>query len=344
LRGPIRRGLLWAARFKCAAARYVSVMRLLAPAKINLHLRVGKRRDDGFHPLLTWMCTVGLFDTLTLEAAPRCPPATGHAGAPEAAAGGSGIRFECDRPDLPRDEGNLVVRVARAFAAELHAGRGVTRVSVTLAKRIPVGAGLGGGSSDAAWTLVGLNRLCSAGWAADRLSGFAARFGSDVPFFVSAAFGAPSAACAGRGEIVSPLPAPAPKWAVLVLPPFGLSTRDVYARFDELRLGYDREVETSPDWRRWAGLEARELLSRLVNDLEPAAFSLSPRLAALREQAERTVGRVVRMSGSGSSLFTLFGAGEADEAAAAAERIARRHAVTAVAVPLAPPVADDPAA
>src|SRR6185436_10869049 len=136
---------------------------------------VGRRRDDGFHPLLTWMCTVGLFDTLTLEAAPESTPAPppqaiGRAGEPERAVGGCGIRFECDRADLPRDEGNLVVRVANALRAELLAGdakgpvgRGgtmpsspdgparrkdvrpdVTPVSVMLAKRIPVGAGLGG--------------------------------------------------------------------------------------------------------------------------------------------------------------------------------------------------------
>src|SRR5204863_9758601 len=115
-----------AAHSKCAAARYVPVMRLLAPAKINLHLRVGKRRDDGFHPLLTWMCTVGLFDTLTLEAAPErtATPSAGRAGGHDGAAQGSGIRFECDRADLPRDEGNLVVRIASAFRAELLAERG----------------------------------------------------------------------------------------------------------------------------------------------------------------------------------------------------------------------------
>src|SRR3954471_449914 len=103
-------------------------MQLLAPAKINLHLRVGRRRDDGFHPLLTWMCTVGLFDTLTLDAAPErtlaTPPAAGRAGGLAGVAPGSGIRFDCDRADLPRDEGNLVVRIAKAFEAELLANGG----------------------------------------------------------------------------------------------------------------------------------------------------------------------------------------------------------------------------
>jgi 4-diphosphocytidyl-2-C-methyl-D-erythritol kinase len=221
---------------------------------------------------------------------------------------------------------------------------GGTPVSITLAKRVPVGAGLGGGSSDAAFTLVGLNRLWGAGWTADRLSEFAARFGSDVPFFVAASLGAPSAACLGRGEIVRPVPRPAPGWALLVLPPFPLSTRDVYARFDEMGLGFEREVSEAPDWPAWASLEARDLLPRLVNDLEPAAFALSPELAALRAAAEQTAGRIVRMSGSGSSLFTLFDAGETDAARTAADEVSRRHGVRVELVDLCPALADDAAA
>jgi 4-diphosphocytidyl-2-C-methyl-D-erythritol kinase len=208
---------------------------------------------------------------------------------------------------------------------------GAYSTGITLAKRIPVGAGLGGGSSDAALALVGLNRLWGAGWSAERLSDFAARFGSDVPFFVAAGFGTPSAACSGRGEVVRPVPRPGPKWAVLVLPPFPLATRDVYARFDEMGLGSDRDVDPAggagPDWQSWSGLGAERLLPRLVNDLESAAFSLSPQLAALRAGVEQTAGRVVRMSGSGSSLFTLFDADEAGAARAAAEAAARAYRV-----------------
>jgi 4-diphosphocytidyl-2-C-methyl-D-erythritol kinase len=186
-----------------------------------------------------------------------------------------------------------------------------------------------------------LNRLWNAGRAADRLSAFAARFGSDLPFFVAAALYGRSAACSGRGEIVRPVPAPAPKWAVLVLPPHPLATRDVYAKFDELRLGRDRDVADEPDWTTWAALSAGELLPRLVNDLEPAAFALSPRLASLRCDVEQTLGRAVRMSGSGSSLFTLFDAGQDVEARAAAESVASRHDVSAVAVEVAPDFEDD---
>jgi 4-diphosphocytidyl-2-C-methyl-D-erythritol kinase len=103
-------------------------------------------------------------------------------------------------------------------------------------------------------------------------------------------------------------------------PPFGLSTRDVYARFDEMGLGFDAALEAAaePDWDAWAKLPARELLERLVNDLEPAAFSVSGELAKLRQGLEQRVGRVVRMSGSGSSLFTLFDSGEESRAEEAA--------------------------
>ena len=135
-RGPTGAGVTChpaAARFQNGAASgYGVAMRLLAPAKINLYLRVGKRRDDGFHPLSTWMCTVGLFDILALEAiaqpaseTPGAPargaslPTTGRAGEPAGVP--LDLRFDCDQPGLPRDEGNLVVRIAEAFAAEVFA-------------------------------------------------------------------------------------------------------------------------------------------------------------------------------------------------------------------------------
>jgi len=199
-------------------------------------------------------------------------------------------------------------------------------VRVELDKRVPIGAGLGGGSSDAAHTLVALDRLLGARWSTERLAQFAGSFGSDTPFFVMAALGGPSCACRGRGEVIRPVARPAARNAVVYSPPFGLSTRDVYARFDEMGLGFDAALEqgAEPDWGAWARLPARELLARLVNDLEPAAFSMSGELADLRAELERRIGRVVRMSGSGSSLFTLFdenGGREAEVAAGVGERL-----------------------
>lgn len=303
-------------------------MRLLCPAKVNLHLRVGPRRGDGFHPLLSWMVTVGLFDTLLLE----------RIDAPAAAAA-PGVALSCDRPDLPCDGRNLVVRVAAAWLAEAGPAALGGGLRAVLQKRIPVGAGLGGGSSDAARAILGVNRMMAAESratrTADELSAFAARFGSDLPFFL---FG-PSSACAGRGEVVSPVPPPRPRWAVLVLPPVHMPTADVYRRFDELGLGRERDVADSPDWQEWAALGAAELLPRLTNDLEPAAFSLRPDLNELRRAVERATGRVVRMSGSGSSLFTLFDG--RPEAEAAARAVGKALTVRTEAVEVAPPIEDD---
>ncbi len=328
-------------------------MRLSAPAKINLYLRVGRRRADGFHPLLSWMCTVGLFDRLKLECADA-----------------QGIALTHDLPGLPNDERNLIVRVAFSFGTALGSGevsgsapvdsvgRAISRrcgsagkrpgqatamnragqvggIRATLEKRIPVGAGLGGGSSDAARTLLGLNRLWRADWPADHLSGFAAQFGSDLPFF----FHGPSSVCSGRGEIVKPVASPSARWAVLVLPGYALATAEVYRRFDELELGQDNQIVREPDWTVWATSGSCALLPRLVNDLEKAAFSLRPELGAMRVAAQELLARPVRMSGSGSTLFTLFDARE--EADAAASKIVERLGARAMAVELSPDFFDD---
>jgi 4-diphosphocytidyl-2-C-methyl-D-erythritol kinase len=303
-----------------------AVMRLLAPAKINLHLRVGPRRADGFHPLLSWMTTVGLFDNLTLEAESSGPL----------------VSLECDLPGLPCDARNLVVRIGTAFAAELRSRTGANAVSAevhgiraVLQKRIPVGAGLGGGSSDAARMLLGLDRLWRVKLATDELSTFAARFGSDLSFFV---YG-PSSVCAGRGEDVTPIDRPKPRWAVLVLPDLLMPTADVYRRFDQLGLGREQDVADAPNWREWAGLSSRQLLPRLVNDLERPAFEIAPQLGKLRDRLEALLGRPVRMSGSGSSLFTLFDSEtDAREASARIERETSEHAP---AVEVSPIVRDD---
>lgn len=338
-----------------------SVLCLLAPAKINLHLRVGPRRADGFHPLVTWMCTVGLFDKLKLQVRPlalareagsEATPRTSEVSGASPAAGAAGaVALECDLPGLPCDQRNLVVRVAEAFVSALGAGAGegegskadaareksgvVGGIEVTLGKNIPVGAGLGGGSSDAARMLLGLDRLIGTGRAADDLSAFAARFGSDIPFFLQG----PSAVCRGRGEQVTPLPSPAARWAVLVLPNFLMPTAAVYQRFDEVHLGDESALAQEPDWAAWSALPAEALLPRLVNDLEAAAFSIAPGLQQIRQEVEQLLARPVRMSGSGSSLFTLFD--EEAPARAAGALIRGRLSLRAETVEVAPKFMDD---
>ncbi len=304
-------------------------MRLLAPAKINLHLRVGPLARDGFHPLLSWFCTIGLFDTLTLKLR-SCAPVPGLR---EHDAGEELVQLETDWPDLPVDERNLVVRAGRALAgtpgrrADAAAARR-EGVSVFLRKRIPMGAGLGGGSSDAARVLLGLNNLWGIGWSAQRLSEFSAQLGSDVPFFQHG----PSAICSGRGEVVRTIARPAVSWVVLVLPAMHMPTPTVYRRFDEMKLGRTETIEMEPDWNAWTQFTSDRLLACLVNDLEAPAFSISPELGRLHQAVEQRLGRVVRMSGSGSSLFTLFDSQHAADEAA--ERIAVDLKVEARAVAL----------
>lgn len=312
-------------------------MRIPAPAKINLHLRVGPLRDDGFHPLLSWIVTVGLFDTLTLVRQPDADPL--HAEAISTPASTRRIlTLSSNDPSLPVDGQNLVVRAATALADAAReagfspSGKGGTEnplspVSAFLNKRIPAGAGLGGGSSDAAAALIGLNRLWKLNLPMSRLSEIAAGLGSDVPFFL----GSSSSICTGRGEVVQPALCPdICRWAVLVLPGFELATPAVYRRLDELQLAGPENLAGEPDWNAWARLPAVDLMSRLVNDLEAPAFDLCPALGELRRSLEINLRRPVRMSGSGSSLFTLCDS--AGEAATLAEQALRVGQVRALAV------------
>jgi len=308
-------------------------VKFLAPAKINLHLRVAPVSSDGFHPLLSWMSTVGLFDTLTLN---RCAE-------PQ-------IRLICDDPSLACDGTNLAVRAAEAILNTVHKtvsdrrAVGEDGLAIELQKRIPTGGGLGGGSSDAARTILGLNRLWGLNLPVQELSAVAASLGSDIAFFC---YG-PSSVCSGRGQIVRPIAVPRPRWVVLILPAIAVPTGPVYRRFDELlspddcRL-HSAAVKIEPDWSAWSSLPAESLLANLKNDLERPAFDLHPALARLRSELEQFLGRVVRMSGSGSSLFTLFDeAIAAEQAAATINKDAAGHALyRAISVMLAPRIEDD---
>jgi 4-diphosphocytidyl-2-C-methyl-D-erythritol kinase len=301
-----------------------SATRVLAPAKINLHLRVGPPAHDGFHPLCSWMVTVGLFDTLDLEVSPAGDSRPGDFSRL--------VRLTCDDSAIPTDGSNLIVKAAHAMLAQSAATAPSKpwSLSAALQKRIPVGAGLGGGSSDGAATILALNRLLGLNWPTPRLAEIGAGLGSDVPFFF---FGS-SSICTGRGEVVTPTPAPKVRHAVLVLPGIHMPTPAVYRRFDEMNLGRVETLTESVDWRGWSTLGATELMSRLVNDLEAPAFAINPQLADLHQRAGQLLGRVVRMSGSGSSLFCLFDSRH--EAESAAVTLMDALAVRAIAVDLCP--------
>jgi 4-diphosphocytidyl-2-C-methyl-D-erythritol kinase len=266
------------------------------------------------------MVTVALFDTLTIRTT------SDEASSP-------GVVLTCDDPAIPSDRANLVVRAAEALLPRRTSHEGT---AISLAKRIPAGGGLGGGSSDAARTLLGLNQFWNLHQSPAQLAEIAATLGSDVPFFLHG----PSNICSGRGEFVQPTPAPRlARWATLFLPGIPIPTADVYRKFDELRLGDEGFEGRQPDWQEWAGLSAGPLLSRLANDLEVPAFALVPRLRELRDALEDALGRVIRMSGSGSTLFTLFDTQE--QAERAAQSVQAQYGVTSLPAELAPRIVDD---
>src|SRR6202521_4124506 len=185
-------------------------MQLYAPAKINLSFEIKGRRGDGFHEIATLMAPISLSDRLTIERGKT----TG------------GIQFSCDDASLSNGEENLVVQAARLFLKATKIGAGV---EIALEKKIPHGAGLGGGSSDAATTLLGLNELFETRLERKAFIDLAAQLGSDVPFFI---LGSP-ALCRGRGEIVEPARLPARFNLLLVKPGFGVPTPWAYQRWKD---------------------------------------------------------------------------------------------------------------
>lgn len=258
-----------------------------APAKVNLTLMVGTKRPDGFHELESWVTPIGLADRVELRLSDAWS-----------------LRVEGAGDAVPADDRNLVWRAARALADA--AGRPCA-ASIRLFKRIPAGSGLGGGSSDAAATLAGLNRLWELRWPVARLADLAAVIGSDVPLFLA---GGPVVMC-GRGDIVQPGVAGFSGWMAIVVPPYSCATGEVYAAF--ARGGAPATRRRDTPWLDGPA-PAAALMPRLFNQLEPAAFTVQPRLGELHARLDGLSGRVVRMTGSGSALFTLFDRREEAEA------------------------------
>lgn len=268
------------------------MIRREARAKLNLTLAVLGRRPDGFHELESWAVPIALTDELRFEAADDLRLT---------------IETKTATP-LANDASNLIHRAARALA---DAADRPAQAHIHLVKRVPIGGGLGGGSSDAAATLSALNELWSLYWSIERLAAIGATIGSDVPFFLAGG----QAVMRGRGEILSRVKG----WrgfAAVILPPYGVSTAEVYrchARRAEIARAEARSRPTAAPWEV-QGIGADQLLPMLFNDLEAAAFEVEPRLGVLHTRLLGEGGRIVRMTGSGSCLFTLFD----DESAARA--------------------------
>ena len=260
-------------------------MQVLAPAKINVSLKILRRRDDGFHEIETLITPITLCDQIEIEKSDSS----------------SEIEFHCDDPSVPAGDDNLIVRAARAFFAATKLKRAI---SIELKKKIPHGAGLGGGSSDAASTLLALNELFNTNLPREELAKIAETVGSDVPFFIFKS----AALCKGRGELVTPLSLKDKLSLLLLKPEFRVSTAWAYSHW--------RDSLEIPG----VSYAAQEFAGQIfLNDLECPVFHKFIFLAQLKMWLlkQREVGAAV-MSGSGSTIFAVL------RARADADFLARR--------------------
>lgn len=247
-----------------------------APAKINLCLHVLGKRQDGYHILAMAMQRVDLCDRIEIGLAE-----------------GSGVAVSCDGVELAAGEENIAARAARMVLAE--AGRDYA-VDISIDKQIPVAAGLGGGSSDAATVLMALDEMLDLKLGKQRLMALGLSLGADVPFFV---FGAPAWAT-GIGEQLEPLPSLPPLYYLLVHPGFAVSTAWVY---QSLRLTISDEVANLP---RFSAGSSAELVSQLHNDLERVTVEAYPQIAQVKQQLLGKGALGALMSGSGATVFGVF--------------------------------------
>jgi len=257
-----------------------------APAKINVRLKVIGKRPDGYHELVSIMAPVEIFDILDLEASP-----------------GRGVEISCVGRDIPGDETNLAYRAARDFLS--YAGIN-DRISISLLKNIPVAAGLGGGSSDAAAVLRGLNAMYAAPLSEPKLHRLALKLGADVPFFIK---GVPSLAT-GVGEILEPIPNWPEAWYVIITPPIQVSTAWVYGNLKlELTTGeYDYIVKILKN-------DTFTISKLLENDLERVTTASFPIINTLKKLLVDAGAEGAIMSGSGPSVFGVFASREKAESA-----------------------------
>ncbi len=259
-------------------------VRIHAPAKINVYLRVLGRRADGYHLLDSLMVAISLYDELTIKVGPEVHPVGTN----------SRIVVTSDSDAAPGGPTNLAFRAAELLLKE--AAQSLD-VRIHIAKRIPVGSGLGGGSSDAAAVLLALNRYLGDRYTTTQLAAFGARIGADVSFFV---YGCP-ARVGGVGEQITPLETFAVLPLVVCSDGYALSTNLVYSKVD-LSLTTER-----PDSNIARLVIDREPITELlVNDLEAAAAQIHPEVLSLKAQLLEQGARGALMTGSGSAVFGVF--------------------------------------
>jgi 4-diphosphocytidyl-2-C-methyl-D-erythritol kinase len=272
-------------------------MKILSPAKINLFLQVTGKRPDGYHELFSLMCCVSLCDTISLQF------------------GTEKIEIESSHPHIPLDETNLAYQAAALFLKTLDVEEGV---KITIEKSIPLAAGLGGGSSNAASVLKGLNQHYDSPFSQDRLMSLGLSLGADVPFLL---FQQPALA-SGIGEKLEAYPEPLPYRVIIVHPGFGVSTAEVFQNLN-LRLTKCKKKFTKPSLKKYG----YDVSLHLCNDLEAVTASKYPEIKLVKEQLSHHGALGALMSGSGPTVFGLFS--DSDKAGEAMQAIGRHPRWTA---------------
>jgi 4-diphosphocytidyl-2-C-methyl-D-erythritol kinase len=250
-----------------------------SPAKINIGLKIIAKRPDGYHNLESVFQEISLYDDIYIEKRK------------------TGIRFSCNDPAIPSDDRNLCIRAFRLLQKSYGVKEGV---DIRLVKKIPVGAGLGGGSSNSAACLKAFSKIFNLNLEFKDLMNHASRLGSDVPFFITGK----TALVTGRGEVVTPIHFPVDYQILLAYPDLTVSTAEVFKNFEfgltEIPVGIKFEavifrVKTLEDLNRY-----------FYNDLEPIVQRLYPEVSELRRRLQDTGAKFVSMSGSGSAVYALF--------------------------------------
>lgn len=248
-----------------------------APAKINLALKILRKRADGYHDIKSILQKVSLYDTLSLKRSPL-----------------QGITVTADDPSIPTDSRNLAYRAADLLLKQQKITPGI---SIHIKKRIPAGAGLGGGSSNAAATLTGLNKLLRCNLTENELLSIGVEIGADVPFFI---YDKPSALAEGIGEQLSPVTIQVPLWLVIVFPGFSISTKWAYENYRVLT-NEGKHIKILCSFK-----QLNSVLHILSNDLENVVTKQYPEIQEIKRTLIQVGACGSLMSGSGSSVFGIF--------------------------------------
>lgn len=255
-------------------------LKIVSPAKVNLYLEILNKRADGYHTIVTLFERISLCDEILLTESE-----------------GNAIRVESEAKDIPLDSNNLAYKAAALVKEDLGISKGLV---IRIKKHIPVGAGLGGGSSNAASTLLGLNRLWNLRLSRKKLFAYAARLGSDVAFFAA---NVPFAWGSSRGEKIKPFSGFDKKlWHILLAPKVNVSTKEVYQQFDKVT---KENTACAPPREVPADFRGLNLARILSNRLEEVTFKRYPKVRKLKEDLIAYGLKYALMSGSGGSVFGI---------------------------------------